>query len=84
MKRLSAEQLHDAISQATQVFGNYRRRDLLYETPLPPVRFWTELATPEELGDREAKTFLQAFELAGAHGATSRAKVCAVRMPKMG
>ena len=64
MQRLSAEQLHDAIVQATQVFGNYARSDLVYNTPLPPVRFWTEAATPEEIGNREAKTFLQAFGLA--------------------
>jgi hypothetical protein len=64
VQRLSAEQLHDAIVQATQVFGDYPRRDLVYNTPLQPVRFWTEAATPEEIGNREAKTFLEAFGLA--------------------
>jgi Protein of unknown function (DUF1549)/Protein of unknown function (DUF1553) len=64
VQRLSAEQMHDAIVQATQVFGDYARRDLVYNTPLPPVRFWTEAATPEEIGNREAKTFLEAFGLA--------------------
>jgi hypothetical protein len=64
VQRLSAEQLHDAIVQATQVFGDYARRDLVYNTPLAPVRFWTEAATPEEIGNREAKSFLEAFGLA--------------------
>jgi hypothetical protein len=64
VQRLSAEQLHDAIVQATEVFGDYARRDLVYNTPLPPVHFWTEAATPEEIGNREAKTFLEAFGLA--------------------
>ena len=64
VKRLSAEQLHDAICQATGVFGDYARRDLVYNTPLPPVHFWTEVSTPEEIGNREAKTFLEAFGLA--------------------
>lgn len=64
VQRLSAEQLHDAISQATGVFGDYGRRDLVYNTPLPPVHFWTEASTPEEIGNREAKTFLEAFGLA--------------------
>ncbi len=64
VKRLSAEQLHDAICQATGVFGDYARRDLVYNTPLPPVHFWTEASTPEEIGNREAKTFLEAFGLA--------------------
>lgn len=61
VRRLSAEQLHDAVAQATQVFGNYARKDLVYDTPIAPVRFWTEAATPEEIGNREAKSFLQAF-----------------------
>jgi hypothetical protein len=64
VRRLGAEQLHDAISQATQVFGDYARKDLVYDTPIAPVRFWTQAATPEEIGNREAKTFLQAFGLA--------------------
>jgi hypothetical protein len=64
VQRLSAEQLHDAISQATGVFGNYERRDLVYSTPLAPVRFWTEASTPEEINSREAKSFLEAFGLA--------------------
>jgi hypothetical protein len=64
VRRLSAEQLHDAICQATGVFGDYPRRDLVYNTPLPPVHFWTEASTPEEIGNRETKSFLEAFGLA--------------------
>ena len=41
---LTAEQMHDAICQATRVFGNYKRKDMVYGTDLPPVRFWTEAA----------------------------------------
>ena len=61
VRRLTAEQIHDAVSQATQVFGDYERKDLVYRTPVAPVHFWTELATPEEVKDVEAKSFLQAF-----------------------
>ena len=34
---------------------------LVYGTPIAPVRFWTEAATPEEIGDGEAKSFLRTF-----------------------
>ena len=61
VRRLTAEQTHDAISQATLVFGNYRMKDMLYGTELPPVRFWTEAPTPEEISDGEAKLFLRTF-----------------------
>jgi hypothetical protein len=64
VRRLSAEQLHDAIAEATLVFGNYRRRDLVYQTPLPALQFWTQAATPEQIGDRDAKSFVHAFGLA--------------------
>ena len=37
------------------------RKDLVYDTPMAPVRFWTEAPTPEEIGDGEARAFLQAF-----------------------
>ncbi len=60
-QQLTAEQLHDSISLATRVFGEYKRRDWLYETPLPPARFWTEAASPEEIGNGEAKNFLRTF-----------------------
>lgn len=61
VRRLTAEQAHDAISQATLVFGNYKRRDMVYGTELPPLRFCTEAPTPEELNDGEAKAFLRTF-----------------------
>jgi hypothetical protein len=61
VRRLTAEQAHDAISQATLVFGNYRRKDLVYNTDLPPVRFWTEVSTPEDINDGEAKAFCRTF-----------------------
>jgi len=58
---LTAEQLHDAISQATQVFGNYKLRDKVYGSELAPARFWTEAATPEDINNGEAKLFLRTF-----------------------
>ena len=61
VKQLTAEQLHDAISQATNVFGNYKHNDWTYETPLPPVKYWTETTGPEGVGTAEAKTFLRTF-----------------------
>jgi hypothetical protein len=61
VRQLTAEQLHDAICQATQVFGNYKRRDWTYETPIAPVRFWTEAASPEDISNGEAKGFLRTF-----------------------
>ncbi len=61
VRQLTAEQLHDAICQATQVFGDYKRRDWTYETPIAPVRFWTEAASPEDIGNGEAKGFLRTF-----------------------
>jgi hypothetical protein len=32
-------QLHDAICQATNVFGNYKHTDMVYRTALPPFKF---------------------------------------------
>jgi len=64
VRRLSAEQMHDAVAQATSVTGGYQLRDLVYGTPLPVVQFWTQVASPEQIGNREAKSFLQAFGLA--------------------
>jgi hypothetical protein len=58
---LTAEQMHDAIAEATQVYGNYRQRDMLYETRLPSIRFATEAATPENLPGGPGKTFLRTF-----------------------
>jgi Protein of unknown function (DUF1549)/Protein of unknown function (DUF1553) len=61
VKQLSAEQMHDAICQATQVFGDYKRKDWLYETPIAPARYWTEAASPEDINNGEAKNFLRTF-----------------------
>jgi hypothetical protein len=61
VKLLTAEQIHDAITQATQVFGNYRRKDYVYDTPIAPARFWTEAASPEDINNGEAKNFLRTF-----------------------
>jgi hypothetical protein len=61
VRRLTAEQAHDAISAATLVFGNYPLKDMVYGTDLPPLRFWTEAPTPEEVNDGEAKAFLRTF-----------------------
>jgi hypothetical protein len=64
VRQLTAEQIHDAISQATQVFGNYNRKDYLYGTPIAPLRFWTEAASPEDINNGEAKNFLRTFGMA--------------------
>ncbi len=61
VRQLTAEQLHDAICQATNVFGNYPRKDWTYDTPLPPVKYWTETTGPEGVGSSDAKTFLRTF-----------------------
>ncbi|HEX4950758.1 MAG TPA: DUF1553 domain-containing protein, partial [Blastocatellia bacterium] len=61
VKQLTAEQLHDAICQATNVFGNYPRKDWTYDTPLPPVKYWTETSGPEGVGSNDAKTFMRTF-----------------------
>jgi hypothetical protein len=61
VRQLTAEQLHDAISEATQVFGNYKRNDYVYGTAITPVRFWTEAASPEDVNNGEAKNFLRTF-----------------------
>ncbi|HNM38285.1 MAG TPA: DUF1553 domain-containing protein, partial [Anaerolineales bacterium] len=61
VKQLTAEQLHDSICQATDVFGNYKRNDWTYETPLSPVKYWTETTGPEGVGTAEAKNFMRTF-----------------------
>jgi Protein of unknown function (DUF1549)/Protein of unknown function (DUF1553) len=61
VRQLTAEQLHDAICQATRVYGDYKRRDWTYETPIAPVRFWTEAASPEDVNNGEARSFLRTF-----------------------
>ncbi len=61
VRQMTAEQLHDAISQATQVFGNYKRTDYVYGHAITPVRFWTEAASPEDINNGEARNFLRTF-----------------------
>jgi len=61
VRQLTAEQIHDAISQATQVFGNYKRKDYVYDNAITHVRFWTEAASPEDINNGEAKNFLRTF-----------------------
>lgn len=61
VRLLTAEQVHDAVSQATHVFGNYKRRDRIYGLELAPVRYWTEAATPEDINNGEAKNLLRTF-----------------------
>ncbi|MBI1760345.1 MAG: DUF1549 domain-containing protein [Acidobacteria bacterium] len=61
IRQLTAEQMHDAITQATLVFGDYKRRDWTYETPIAPAHFWTEAASPEDINNGEAKSFLRTF-----------------------
>lgn len=62
VRMLTAEQLHDAICEATGVFGDYKRRDMVYGGNLqPPYRYWTEAPTPEEINDGAAKNFLRTF-----------------------
>jgi len=58
---LSAEQMHDAIVEATQVYGNYQQRDMLYETRLPNIRFATEASTPENINNGQAKDLMRTF-----------------------
>ncbi len=61
VRRLTAEQAHDAICEATQVYGNYRLKDMVYGTEVKTLRYWTEAPTPEEISDAEAKSFLRTF-----------------------
>ncbi len=61
IRQLTAEQMHDAITQATLIFGDYKRRDWTYETPIAPAHFWTEAASPEDINNGEAKSFLRTF-----------------------
>jgi hypothetical protein len=58
---LSSEELHDAIVEATGVYPDYPRKHMLYGTPLPPIRYWTQAATPENIGDGDAKQLLRTF-----------------------
>lgn len=61
VRQLTAEQLHDAIAEATQVFGDYPRKDLLYGDDRGSIRFVTQAATPEEIVDGEARSLMRTF-----------------------
>ncbi len=41
--------------------GSYKRSDYVYGNAITPVRFWTEAASPEDINNGEAKSFLCAF-----------------------
>jgi hypothetical protein len=61
VRLLSAEQVHDAVCQATEVFGDYPRKDYVYGSAIAPVRYWTEAASPEDVNNGEAKNLLRTF-----------------------
>ena len=61
VRQLTAEQLHDAICEATQVFGDYAKRDMIFGNAKSPARFATETPTPEEVSDGEARSFMRVF-----------------------
>ncbi len=58
---LTAEQMHDSIAEATQVYGNYQQRDMLYNTRKGSIRFVTETETPENINNGDAKLLLRTF-----------------------
>jgi len=66
VRMLWAEEVHDNISQATQVYGNYSKPAFLPGTKADehPVRYFTQFASPEELRGKDAgaiKFLLQTF-----------------------
>ncbi len=61
VRMLSSEELHDAIVEATGVYADYPRKHMLYGTPQPAMRYWTQAATPENIGDGDAKQLLRTF-----------------------
>ena len=61
VRLLGSEELHDAIVEATGVYPNYPRKDMLYGTPQSAMRYWTQAATPENIGDADAKQLLRTF-----------------------
>ena len=58
---LTAEQMHDSIAEATQVYGNYQQRDMLFNTRMPNIRFVTETETPENINNEKPKLLLRTF-----------------------
>ncbi len=61
VRMLSSEELHDAIVEATGVYPDYPRKHMLYGTPQSPIRYWTQAATPENIGDGDAKQLFRTF-----------------------
>ncbi len=61
VRNLSAEELHDAIVEATGVFPDYPRRHMLYGTNQAPMRYWTQAASPENINDGDAKQLMRTF-----------------------
>ncbi|MEQ1827383.1 MAG: DUF1549 domain-containing protein [Pirellula sp.] len=61
VRLLSSEELHDAIVEATGVYADYPRKHMLYGTPQPAIRYWTQAASPENIGDGDAKQLLRTF-----------------------
>ena len=61
VRPLSAEELHDAIVEASGIYPDYPRKHMLYGTPQSPMRFWTQAATPENINDGDAKQLLRTF-----------------------
>ena len=61
VRMLSSEELHDAMVDATGVYPDYPRKHMLYGTPQSPIRYWTQAATPENIGDGDAKQLLRTF-----------------------
>jgi hypothetical protein len=67
VRMLSAEEVHDAISQATHVFESYKKPEYSYAAGPPEpktVKYATQLASPEELSGKNRgaiEFFLHSF-----------------------
>lgn len=68
VRMLWAEELHDAVTEATQVFGNYKKPSYglgEWEDGTKKVKYWTEFASPEQMegydGGKGIKFFLHNF-----------------------
>lgn len=65
VRMLWAEEVHDAISQATQVFGNYKKTGYHSgQAEEKQIKYFTEFGSPEELKRKDAgsiKFFLHTF-----------------------
>lgn len=63
VRLLGAEEIHDEVSQATGIFGNYKRRGLWGgHEPVPAVaRYFTQFASPQEGSGKDTQMLLNAF-----------------------